>query len=241
MVCLICQKRLDQPVVMPCGCTICKSHEKNEKARNEPETISCPKCQIDHEIPEKGFVVNSIVVELLKCELDKRALETRHKVAFKSLIDLKELVDELKRFQDDPELERHRIIDELKNKIDLQREKEKQKIDDEALKLIEELDEYEKTCKTSSLENIVNPIVLSEETIDIIKSLEGKIKEWEDDLKKFSRNLKGWKFIHDETVSKYQYLYKERQRIRPTLYTDELLRLQHRQKAFCEKIFDPIM
>ena len=140
--CQSCQKTLAQPVVLPCGDTICKSHV----ARG---TIKCPKCHADHDIPEKGFLKNSLVEELIKNQLVKLDLDPDNKVAVESFQVLKEIVEKLKRIRDDPKLEINRVISDLKNKIDLRREEEKKRIDDEALELIQELEQCENECNAA--------------------------------------------------------------------------------------------
>lgn len=104
--------------------------------------------------------------------------------------------------------------------------------------MIDELDKYEKTCNTASHES---SLALTKETSDLIESLESDMIEWEKELKKFTRNVERWVSIHQKAESKYKHLYKERLRIRPSIYTDDLLQLQSRQKIFCKEMFDPIM
>lgn len=47
---------------------------------------------------------------------------------------------------EDPPMEIHRVVSDLKNKVDLKREKLKLKIDNNALALIEQFDEFKKKC-----------------------------------------------------------------------------------------------
>lgn len=237
--CLICREILKQPVILPCGCSVCQKHENEKKSTNEK--IKCPKCLTEYDIPENGFIKNSIVASLIEQKLDKLDRAAEHKIAFESLNDLKQLVEELKRFEDNPELERHRLIDDLKSKIEFRRDEDKKRIDDEATVLIEQLDEYKKTHKTTRDQQNRESFALSKEANDLMKSLESDLIEWENDLKKFNRNMEKWKMIHEETVTKYENLYKEKKRIRPSLFTDDILELQFMQKKFCKEGIVPIM
>ena len=110
--CSVCKNKLEQPVILPCGCTVCKKHENEAIAK-----IYCPKCRVEHDIPEKGFISNTLAVSLLEMNLDKVDLGDEHKAAVKSFKSLKEQFEELKRIQDNSELEIDRVIEELKTKL----------------------------------------------------------------------------------------------------------------------------
>lgn len=226
MKCMICKKTLDKPVIMPCGCTICKKHEIHERVYCE--RVYCPKCQVENQIPEKGFFSNSLAVDLLVSKIEEVDLGARHKVASESLSDLKVLIEELKLFQD-PELEINRIIGELKNNIDLEREIGKMKIDNEALKLIDELIECENNYKK------YNRNLLTEETRNLINCIEGKVINWEKELNTFKKNTNGCKEIHYGVVSDYKILLKELQKIRWFIFGDKLEELQLSRKKFCKQ------
>lgn len=223
--CPSCQRTLAQPVVLPCGDTICKSHVVKG-------TIKCPKCLADHSIPEAGFPINSLVEELLKNEFAKLDLGPGHKVAVESLEELKKIVDKLKRIRDDPKLEINRVISDLKNKIDLRREEEKRRIDNEALGLIQRLETCENASKAALNLNIVK---MSSEGQILIESLEGQLVTWDQELNSFLRNQKKWKKIHEETVDKYKLLREEMDRIEKNLlFVDEFSDIQQKQKEFCQ-------
>lgn len=239
--CLICHNILEQPVILSCGCTICKKHVIDQAFKDLDSTILfCPKCCVNNDIPEKGFPSNSLAVSLLEIKLDEVHLGFEHKVAVESFNDLKELVQELKRFEENPELVIHQKFDDLRNKIDLRREEEKLKIDNEALRLIKDLDDYEKSYISNTKDKKPERFVLSKEASDLIKSLEGDLVTWESDLKKFTRDMRIWQYIHKETTSKYEQLYKESKRITPIYFTEKLTGFKMRQKKFFKEGMKPI-
>lgn len=229
--CSICSKILKQPVMLPCGCTICKHHEDDEREKCFQE-ISCLKCQIQHEFPLQGFPTNSMAVKLLEFKLTADDLASEHKVAIDSFNDLKKLVDDLKRIRDHPEYVLNSFVADLKNKIDSRREEAKKEIDDEAMMLIAELDQYESMQKAR-----MNPneLVLSKETSNLLESIEKDLSKWSLDLNIFCQNIKGLKEIHLDLVMKYRQLRKECFRVKKSLFTDKLFELESKQKKFCTK------
>lgn len=65
--CIICNKILKDPVNLPCGHTICKSHEIERRERNETSVeIYCQVCDLSHSIPDLGFPSNRPISILLK-------------------------------------------------------------------------------------------------------------------------------------------------------------------------------
>lgn len=223
--CPSCEKTLEHPVVLPCGDTICKSHVVRG-------TIKCPKCDADHDIPEAGFPINSLVEELLKNELAKLDLGPGHKVAVESFKELKKILEQIKRIQDDPKLEINCVISDLKNKIDLRREKEKKRIDDEALELIQKLEQCENECY-AALD--LDKVKMSPETQKLIESLESQLVTWDKELNSFLKNQKKWKKIHEVTVEKYKLLRKEMDCLEKNLFVDEFSAIQLKQKEYCQK------
>lgn len=127
--CPICKDQLEHPVFLPCGCTVCKNH-----ADCESSTIKCPKCLVVHDIPQKGFVINSMAVYLLEIGSSKENDEK--KVTFESFEYLKDLFGKLKCFG-------NRVIDDLKNLFNLRKEEAKIKIENQEIQANEELDEVQ--------------------------------------------------------------------------------------------------
>lgn len=230
MKCSCCKKLLEEPIVLPCGHTICKIHE-TLRINLHQTNIKCPECHVEHELPKKGFPINSLAEKLLEKKFNEIDLGPEYKVAVDSFEELKRIVEKLKRVQDDPELEIDRVIDDLKNKIDLRREEEKKRIDEEALDLINELDKYQKTSKAAVKRD---KVTVSNECLDLMQSLEkNDLVKWEDELSLFDRNLKRWTSIHKETVDKYKQLREESDRIKRIFFSDEFSKLEQRQKKFC--------
>ena len=115
----------------------------------------------------------------------------------------------------------------------MRREEAKQAIDTEALELIEELDDYAKKIKSSSMSEC-KKVTYSSEIENQIKSLEEEIPAWEEELKTFKRNVKRWIEIQKEAIKKYQLLRIEMDRVKPSLFSDDFECIAKKQKNFCK-------
>ena len=60
MQCFVCGKPYQNPVVLPCGLSVCKRHTENKRH------YTCPnvKCRLDHAVPVNGFTVNQTIRNL---------------------------------------------------------------------------------------------------------------------------------------------------------------------------------
>ena len=62
--CKFCSKLLDDPVILPCGTTVCKIHSE-EVSKTESKL-----CSEMHSIPPKGFIANEVIQDMLKIQLN---------------------------------------------------------------------------------------------------------------------------------------------------------------------------
>lgn len=56
--CLICKNKLNEPVFLPCGHTVCKKHTVNS-------SVSCTLCLKTFVSPDEGFISNKLAETLL--------------------------------------------------------------------------------------------------------------------------------------------------------------------------------
>lgn len=232
--CPICNSKLECPVILPCSHTICRKHEDKEMKK-----ITCPICMEDHMISEKSsFPLNALAQALLDCKLEKLDLGVEHRVAVESFEDLKQLVDEFKQMREHPDVKINESISELRNRIDLRREMCKKQIDDEAHELIDELDAYEAKCQAALVTRQRDG---SHETDEMIKQLEKEMASWEKEIVTFEKNCHRWLGIHCETISKYQKIRQERDRMKLDLLSDEFTQLRYKQQKFCHEDIEPLM
>lgn len=224
--CLICKNKLAEPVILPCGHTVCKEHTVNSSSK-------CPKCQKSYQVPKKGYISNKLAENLLENNnLEELEIGLEHTMVIDSWENLKELLSDYERIRADPGFEINRVLDELRNKIDLRREEAKKKIDDEALELIKQLDEYEKKRKAVFESKASIVLDKNEDLVNLVKS---ELVCWENDLFSFEKKIKKWKQINEEIVLKCMKLKTEFDRFNQRLFTDEFNRLKVKQAKFCEE------
>ncbi len=107
--CQKCQKVIHEPVCLPCGETVCRSHSEDICSRK------CPFCLKTHQPPEGGFPPNLIVQNML---MNKRSFVESKKL----LEDLNMQFIEIETFRNDPEYYIDEYCRELTRQVDLRRE-----------------------------------------------------------------------------------------------------------------------
>ena len=140
LLCIICKNVLKDPVYLPCHCTICHAHLKLAK----DGLIACETCGDE-------FVVNNIECKVNK--IAKKALDAELHLSFEEkglkkdihelMLSLQQLHEQLNQEQNKFELKSHENFAEIKRKIDIQREKLKEKIDEISLAMIRKVEEHE--------------------------------------------------------------------------------------------------
>ena len=141
--CIICDEILNDPIHLPCHCTICKVHLSDDSVSSRG-IITCKSCGDE-------FVVKNIkpmVNRHAKIHLDTEGYLSDEEKALKSHIsDLfaqyHQLYEKYRRRTTGLEINSHEIFAEIKSRIDIHREELKSKIDEIALGMIKKVKEYE--------------------------------------------------------------------------------------------------
>ena len=194
--CKSCGKILKQPVVLPCGHSICKCHE------TENQNIECIKCNKSFEIPVDGFAPNRDLESLLERQINELDLGDEYNSAFHKFTQFEELLEHFNRIKKDPEMKIHTVINELKNNVDLRREELKGEIDKEAMKMIEEIDEFEKQCKSNVL------LIKSDIDLDVkLKVWAYDLTNWKRSLNSFKRDINKWEDLSTAIIMDLQTEY----------------------------------
>ena len=141
--CAICKEIIESPVILPCRDNICKKHILNQTN----DVILCEICGVEHKIPKNGFQTNNVLKDIIETGIANLDFGNVHKEAKKSCESFEEILDDLQVLLKDPQFLIYEKISELKNIVELKREKLKLIIDKEMKKLIDKLEEYEKECK----------------------------------------------------------------------------------------------
>jgi hypothetical protein len=143
--CSYCNIILKNPIHLPCFCdTICAEHLKDSNVLKE-KCIKCNRCKEVFPLNESDFKSNRIVSNLLTKEIYlsdkeknlKSTLEAKLKVFY-------DRVEQLEQNKNVSVTESHNHFQEIRRKLDLQREELKEKIDKIYFEMIDETKEKEK-------------------------------------------------------------------------------------------------
>jgi WD40 repeat protein len=160
LICKLCNKFLHDPVFLPCFCYVC-----NEHMSSSGNKITCLTC--NEEFPKsKRFKSNEFAKKFLNSDLHltEEQRSTKQSIT-KMFSEFDCLLEEFKSNQANFEINISERFNEIRNKIDLQREELKKKIDEIALEIIDQTREKEKNLiKDLSLvnSNIINTGVVEE-------------------------------------------------------------------------------
>ncbi len=138
--CDLSNELLKQPVVLPCGGTVCGKHQALFKNK---ETARCQICDEDHELSGSGhFPANKKVARLLEAEISRLDFGENYKQGLKLLQELKNVMtkyDEVKNKVVDLIFEK---FQEMRRKVYLIREQIIQKVNECSEKIISDIDSY---------------------------------------------------------------------------------------------------
>ena len=199
--CTKCFEQLKTPVVLPCGNAICEKHQNED--RDDNNSIYCSVCDLHHVIPNGGFLRNLALEKLIERKINCIDLGNEYRSTFVKLEHFSELIEKLENLKKDPGEQVYNKISELKSEIDLRREQLKKKVDEDALSIIKQLEEYEKECMAN----------ISSFKAEIENNL--KLYDWKEDLNRwrqqmqtFEKDIDMWKKIHEESSFKYDEMRK---------------------------------
>jgi WD40 repeat protein len=136
-----CRLYLNNPIMLPCGSTICQNHVD----QNEKEKHKCSICQEDHPIPENGFPLNKAIIKIIAngCHL-----KHSHR----------NILDSIQRFDDFVKLHEsfdsfnliYNFFSNLRNQVDLHRDQLTEKINEKSDKILSELKIQEEIFKKNA-------------------------------------------------------------------------------------------
>ncbi len=158
--CKICKDVLVDPVLLPCGETICKAHtDMISKGK-------CASCTGTHTVPKEGFLENRILKDQLDYEINKINLNySQFKSNSKIIQDLNEKLKEIVAIRNDPANYIHEYFDELTRQVDLRRETLIEDIHKYSDELVQNIEKLKQDCVAKSKET--TKITVELETIKV--------------------------------------------------------------------------
>lgn len=138
-----CKLIYEKPVILPCcGENICEKHVENLRVDSNSNSIKCFFCLEEFKIPERGFMLNKPLHKLTE-NVD---LGIEHKNAKISAEKFQKSINDFSLMIKNPANFVNDHFNEIKNQMDLQREKIKSSIDNYYDKMMNSIKETEKSC-----------------------------------------------------------------------------------------------
>jgi hypothetical protein len=185
-----CNFYYKDPIMLPCGSTICKEHlDKVDDNKIE----KCWFCNEEHLIPENGFVINKTVDNIMRLYYH---LDPLHKEVIKSFDDLELSIENYEKIN--PEEQIFDYFGQIQNRVDLHRESLIKQINDKSDEITKTLKEKEKKCQD-------NMIKLSKQEMTKLKS--ESLTSWKHQLRNPNINqneLNSLKIEMNQNISKIQ-------------------------------------
>jgi hypothetical protein len=141
--CSYCMKIYRKPVILPCNHCLCEEHLKDIDVL-KVKKIQCKTCKQEFGINENEFKPNEIAQNLIEKEMHLTEVEkTLKNLCEKSLKEVIRLNDEHENDKQSLILKCYEHFQEIRRKIDLQREELKDEIDKIALAMIDRTKDFE--------------------------------------------------------------------------------------------------
>jgi len=145
--CKLCQSVLVDPIILPCGETVCKAHTV------EISKDKCMLCNGTHTVPKEGFLENKFAKNQLDLEANKTSLNfSQFKDYNKTLQNLNENLKEIESIRKDPENFITEYFGELSRQVDLRRETLIEDIHKYSDELIQKIEKLKQDCVAKSNE-----------------------------------------------------------------------------------------
>ena len=216
--CKHCNEIYKQPITLVCcGNVICKQHVQEFISNSSSNKFTCPLC--NQENTNQNFNVNTLLQELLEIELHEFKLNPKY---VKTLNDLEVEIKNLESILKEPQNYIYEEINELKRKVDLNREELKSQIDKLADDFIERLKSYETWFKSEYKSNVD-----LEYYKDLVESSKKQLAEYETCLNLFSVEIekRDEKFKESEIlIGTIQPKIKE---LKEKLFSNVSIKYQH--------------
>ena len=174
-----CHQLIVEPVTIPCGNSVCKTHLDSHQ-----KNFTCELCREEHTVPEKGFNVNKRIQMALDIQLNTLTLDPKYDQFKKKLEEAKQTFAEVESTTKDPESFVYIYFEEIKREIDLRREELKAEIDEYSNELIEEVEstKLDLMSKSKQVDRHTELVIGSKQELD---SLIRRFDNFEFNDKKF--------------------------------------------------------
>jgi hypothetical protein len=235
LICTVCENKMVDPRILPCGMSVC--HRCVDLLTDtDRKRIKCQNCGKIHEIPDEGFYINQIVIEMLKCEA-KEVFHPNNIEEFKTLLDTlngtKQSIESTMECGDG-KIRDH--CDKVRNDMQLAIEQAHAKLDEFHKDFMEEIDNHEKECQAKFK-------LIQQNKLDIDKAL----NESNELLSKSNHLLKQFKIdqtelsiLSENAHSLQTKLEQIKDGIQKEMFNECLLKFE-KQKSFDSNVIGKIV
>jgi len=144
LICNQCEGRLDIPKILPCGKTICSFCAPLNLLSSIDNKFDCLVCKNKHEVPKDGLPNNEALLKMLSVKRIRVSRGKAFDLLEKSLDDIQKKYDYIKRgIENSTDFVNEYCMD-LRSDVQLKTEEAIQQINDISIKIIEEINAYEK-------------------------------------------------------------------------------------------------
>jgi hypothetical protein len=148
--CSLCNQLLVDPVMIPCGYSICKKHLPDEVlvdgSNASEKSFKCGICQVEHAVPKEGIVINRHIQNALDIEFSTLKLNPVFEECKNVIIEAKSNLAQVEVLDKDPESFLNEYFEDIKRKVDLRREELKLRIDNSSDDIIQSIEKTKASC-----------------------------------------------------------------------------------------------
>ena len=234
--CERCGNFYEFPVKLPCFNTLCSHHINEMLKKKSKNLIECYFCRKDHLVPKNGFEIYTKLEEIIRSKSHLYE-EEKELIIFieNSTKKIKEISIELESEQPNTLEIVLKRLSNLKNQIEFDAAKLKEKIDDESLRIVKKLEIFQENCIKSISE------ITKVQPDQFIKEINEKFNE-EKRSPKFEReNILSLKQLVGENLiemeKKVLYLSKVKESVNNLSYKSKNIRIN---ENFFGKIIEKV-
>jgi hypothetical protein len=212
LTCAYCSRIFKDPIQLPCGDSICREH-LSERDILKQNRIKCNKCNGEFGVKKNDFKSNEDLKKLIEDQthLSEDEINLKQKLEV-SVRKFYLLYDEFAQNKNKIESDVFDHFQEMRFQVDEQREELKNKIDEIALAMIDQI----KKCEESLSKNLKENFSSFDET----KSLENEFNQIEDTFRDPSiliETIKGIQQKHEESLKEIQFKLNQMHQVKDDL------------------------
>jgi hypothetical protein len=224
--CSECKYLLSNPIVLPCGNTVCLKHIPQQAQH----IYDCHSCKIGHEVPDNGFASNKLASQLIDQYFGQ------YKRALASCESLKSTIDELESLKKNPQSHINEKVDKLMNKIESWRDLLIVQIRENSEQILTDMETYKREC-LKSLSRLDDTINLVETKLAKKKV---KLSRFFDDLNTWEVDKEAkWQTILEKSQSDANELATLMTRIKGFFLLNKFDEIKEKEIKFCQLRIDP--